>query len=53
VSARFCSAAIRTDVARELRDRFPSAQLIAEGEELGQLVARSWTSSKRPRSGSI
>jgi AraC family transcriptional regulator, regulatory protein of adaptative response / methylated-DNA-[protein]-cysteine methyltransferase len=26
-------------VARELRDRFPSAQLIAEGEKLGQLVA--------------
>jgi len=25
-------------VARELRDRFPSAQLIAEGEKLGQLV---------------
>jgi AraC family transcriptional regulator, regulatory protein of adaptative response / methylated-DNA-[protein]-cysteine methyltransferase len=26
-------------VARELRDRFPSAQLVAEGEKLGQLVA--------------
>ena len=26
-------------VARELRDRFPSAQLVAEGEPLGQLVA--------------
>jgi AraC family transcriptional regulator, regulatory protein of adaptative response / methylated-DNA-[protein]-cysteine methyltransferase len=25
-------------VARELRDRFPGAQLIAEGEKLGQLV---------------
>jgi AraC family transcriptional regulator, regulatory protein of adaptative response / methylated-DNA-[protein]-cysteine methyltransferase len=27
------------DVARELRDRFPGVRLIAEGEELGQLVA--------------
>jgi len=26
-------------VERELRDRFPSAQLVAEGEKLGQLVA--------------
>ena len=26
-------------VERELRDRFPSAQVIAEGEKLGQLVA--------------
>ena len=26
-------------VARELRDRFPDAQLVAEGEKLGQLVA--------------
>jgi AraC family transcriptional regulator of adaptative response/methylated-DNA-[protein]-cysteine methyltransferase len=26
-------------VARELRDRFPRAQLVAEGEKLGQLVA--------------
>jgi AraC family transcriptional regulator of adaptative response/methylated-DNA-[protein]-cysteine methyltransferase len=26
-------------VARELRDRFPSAQLVAGGEKLGQLVA--------------
>jgi AraC family transcriptional regulator of adaptative response/methylated-DNA-[protein]-cysteine methyltransferase len=29
----------RDGVARELRDRFPSAQLVAEGEKLGQLVA--------------
>src|SRR6266545_6937398 len=26
-------------VARELRDRFPRAQFLAEGERLGQLVA--------------